>query len=273
MNKLKVILIAIILTFIFASCSKKEMGSTSYEYLIQEDVHSFNINWSFGTINFIDSKEFKIEETAENNIKNKDQLTYSIDNGTMTIKYKGRQTKTLNIYLDKDKDYLNLNIEGKDNIITCEKINIKYVNFSSNIGHFSITKCTFDEMNSNILCDNRQVRSSIISSTINNCSIIYQQIQEIFIDNCNFEDLSIKTYKTYVSFKKSKFSNFNLEQSNGTSYLLLDGNDGYMFQLLGKTIYLDMETINYNDYYFYKDAANKSTIKNKYGVIDIRRYY
>lgn len=272
MKKIIIFFSFFILSFILISCSKTApLNKSQNSYFINEKYNSLDITWNFGIINFENSLESKIEESFEQNSQSK--LDYYIKDSILYINSNSNKNKDLTIYIDKDKIYDTIKINGIYIDTTIQNMKIKNLNIDSNTGFYFIEDSNIDEFNSSMISDVRHYQSHIKRSKINNCNIYYERIHQFYITNSQFESLNAKFGYTEAFLQKNEFSSLSIEQTSGDTHIDLDGTKGYTFKIDCKTVSLDMETIHYNNYYFYKDGKYKVNLSNTKGSFDIRRYF
>ncbi|MCM1131345.1 MAG: hypothetical protein NC310_04300 [Roseburia sp.] len=273
MKKIIILFFITLLTFIFASCTNaKTSKSESYEYNFQQDFHTIYINWDFGILNFIDSSEFKVIESSENQIKETDKSSYVIEGDELFIDYKGTSTRNIDIYLNKKIKYDTITITGKYLDTTIKDMLVSKLNISSNTGFFWVENSVLDEFFSRFVCDIRHYQSHIKSSTILKCDVEYERIHEIYFLNSSFHEISLRFSNSSVYFKKNSFSNLTINQERGNTLMELNGNKGYTFEINSNDFALDMETVQYQNLYFYKNGEQRVNL-NGNASYDIRRYF
>lgn len=256
-----------IIFFLFGCSNSKSNTSNLNEFAIHENFQSININWSFGAIRFSDSNEYKFEFT-----KKTDKVTFYIDNSTLFITYDGKDVNDLNIYLDKSKNYDSLILNCTYTNISVDNMNIKDTTFNSKTGSFLIEDCKIQNFASKIFCHNDIEKSKIHNSTINHCNIIYNRIHELYLTECTFNEVFLNLDYAYAVCRSNSFSKILINQKSGTTYMQLNGNYGYTFEINSIDFSLDMETIQYKNLYFYKNGERKINL-NGTASFDIRRYF
>lgn len=272
LSKFKILLVSFII-FMCMSCSNATSEAESYEYFLQDEFSSINISWNYGTINFINSNEIKLEESSENKIKNVEKLSYSIEGETLDIEYKGKKNRNLTFYLDKNKTYSSININGVAINFLMEKMIVTKLNILSKIGQYTISSCKILNFVSNINSTDRYAPSIIMNSQINTCDICYNKIHSLNLIYSYFSSVNLKLNNASVAFNHNNFDQLTIEQNAGNTHLELDGNNGYTFNIACNDITLDFETINYLNKYFYKNGDKKLNLSNPTGSLDIRRYF
>lgn len=271
-RKLLILIFSFLLLLFIGGCSKSETGNEMNEYVIPAEIHSLNINWRFGTIHFIDSTEFKIQESSSKKIKDSEKLSYSMANGGVDINYTHKSSRDLTIYLNKINLFQSITIKGDFVDITMENMNLGTVDIQSNLGTFLIEDCKIQSFKSKIECDNRYVRSKINNSEVEDCYISYHRINEFYLTDSTFKRVKLDMDYSHTFIRRIAFSEINLYQTSGGAFIELNGNLGYTFDIQCRDLALDMETVQYNTLYFYKTGEHKVNITGT-ASIDIRRYF
>ncbi len=273
----KTILICLFLMFTFlSSCSSNNHDfQLSYTYNIDSFVNKININWNEGRIKFVDKKndDIIIEEIGENGEYIKSPLTYSTNNGTLTIDYSDKKTiknynKDLIIYYDFNILLEELNFTSYFSTIYLKNQSIQKLNINSNLLHLSLDSCKISELEINAKSNSSNLLKNKIEQVKMNCSAGY-----INFSNNITKSFIFNSHSVNLIFKQNSFDSCYIDNYFGKNQLSLNGNVGFIMNLVSKTFSFDFETINYLNSYFYLDGKNKITILSPQGDTEIKRYF
>lgn len=272
-NKIYIHFVIVLLIFfnciLFVSCEKENYNEKSYSYVIDDEIKYIDLEWNIGDIDIVSGDKFLIEEVSINE-KGIAPLKYSINNQRLIVNYNDSKKK-LKITLDKNKEYIIIEIKSVMTNIRVNQIKLNYLNVNLKRGVTNITFSSIDYVDIDIECSKEWPLTNISNNNFNIFYMIVQNITEIKFEKNTSKSCIINTTTGNIIYKKNKCENINIKTIYGNIFFHLHLRYGYKILSNSKKIYIDFETISYYKTYLINNGEINITCDSLMGVINITR--
>lgn len=272
-NKIYIHFFIVLLIFfnciLFVSCEKENYNEKSYSYVIDDEIKYIDLKWNIGDIDIVSGDKFLIEEISINE-KGIAPLKYSINNQRLIVNYNDSKKK-LKITLDKNKEYLDFNINSIVSNISINQIELNYLNVNLKRGVTNITFSSINYVNINITCSKEWPITNISNNNFNAFYMTVQNVTEITFEKNKSKLCVINTLTGNIIYKKNQCENINIKTIYGDVFFHLHQKNGYKIVSNSKKIYIDFETISYNKTYIIDNGKINIICESLNGAINITR--
>lgn len=272
-NKIYIHFVIVLLIFfnciLFVSCKKENYNEKSYSYVIDDEIKYIDLEWNIGDIDIVSGDKFLIEEVSINE-KGIAPLKYSINNQRLIVNYNDSKKK-LKITLDKNKEYIIIEIKSVMTNIRVNQIKLNYLNVNLKRGVTNITFSSIDYVDIDIECSKEWPLTNISNNNFNIFYMIVQNVTEITFEKNTSKSCIINTTTGNIIYKKNQCKNINIKTIYGNLFFHLYLRYGYKILSNSKKIYIDFETISYYKTYLINNGEINITCESLRGVINITR--
>lgn len=272
-NKIYIHFVIVLLIFfnciLFVSCEKENYNEKSYSYVIDDEIKYIDLEWNIGDIDIVSGDKFLIEEVSINE-KGIAPLKYSINNQRLIVNYNDSKKK-LKITLDKNKEYIIIEIKSVMTNIRVNQIKLNYLNVNLKRGVTNITFSSIDYVDIDIECSKEWPLTNISNNNFNIFYMIVQNITEITFEKNTSKSCIINTTTGNIIYKKNQCENINIKTIYGNIFFHLHLRYGYKILSNSKKIYIDFETISYYKTYLINNGEINIICDSLMGVINITR--